>query len=215
MFHNNLNGILALCIVILLSYGFILLWGKKLSSFRFDLGINNSINTNLRFVLIITLVILLFYLDFVRDYVFKNLDWRMGFQYQMENGGSPDKYVDATDSWMKALLGDTSSNTIYKLKYLASAIFILIYAFVSHVILRLVYPANNALPYILLIYGLGTLTMGLVFSFYFFTWPHDTKLKFYLTAMEIGHFLESSLPTLLSILGFKIYLTTQEAKPNE
>lgn len=139
----------------------------------------------------------------------------MDYTYLIEQGGSPDKYVDGTDSWMKAFLGDASSSTIYWLKYLASAIFILIYAFISHVVMRLTYPEYNSFPYTILLYGLGTLMMGIVFSFYFFTWPHNTKLNFYLISMEIGHFLESSLPTLLTILGFKIYLTTQEAKPNE
>jgi hypothetical protein len=139
----------------------------------------------------------------------------MDYQYLIEKGGSPDKYFDQTDSWMKSVLGDASSTTIYKLKYWASGFFIFIYWLISHTILKLTYPKHNTFPYILLIYGLGTLMMGLVFAFYFFEWSHDTKLNFYLIAMEIGHFLESSLPTLLSILGFKIYLSSQQTEPNE
>ncbi|MCB9188204.1 MAG: hypothetical protein H6599_02870 [Flavobacteriales bacterium] len=172
-------------------------------------------NRKFQIVLIIAIIGFLFYLDFLRDYVFKNLDWRMDFQYHMEQGGSPDKYVDGTDSWMKSVLGEASSNTIYLLKYMASGIFIVIYTFISHLIMRLAYPDQNTFPFTFLLYGLGTLSMLLVFGFYFFEWSIQTKAKFYLTSMEIGHFLESSLPTLLMLLGFKIYLSSQEVKPNE
>ena len=196
-------------------YGFILLWSKKLRLLKLDFGIKTTEKKAIRVLAVIVIVGFLFYLDFLRDYVFKNLDWRMDFQYLMETGGSPEKYVDGTDSWMKSILGDASSATIYKLKYFASAIFIFIYFVISHLVMRLTYPTNNTFPYTILLYGLGTLMMGLVFSFYFFEFSHSLKLKFYLIAMEIGHFMESSLPTLLSILGFKIYLSSQELKPNE
>lgn len=215
MFNNNYIGLLAVLLTLSATYLFVFFWNKKFRSLRLNLGIKPNSNKNLRVVLIIILTIFLFYLDFLRDYVFHNLTWRMNYLYQIENGGSPDKYFDATDSLMKKILGETKSETIYWLKYLASGIFILIYFFLSHLILRLVYPSNNTFPYTLLLYGLGTLSMGIVFSFYFFEWSHDTKLNLYLISMEIGHFLESSLPTLLSILGFKIYLSSQELKPNE
>lgn len=215
MFHSNFIGIVALLLSISLCYGFIVLWNRKLKSVSINLGITESPNKWIRIFGLTLTLLLLFYLDFIRDYAFKNLNWRMDFMYHMEQGGSPEKYVDGTDSWAKAILGDTSSQTLYKLKYIISGIFILIYAFIAHLTMRWVYPKFNTLPYTLLLYGLGVLMMGLVFSFYFFTWSHDTKLNFYLISMEIGHFLESSLPTLLSILGFKIYLSTQETKSNE
>lgn len=215
MFHNNYIGLISLLITISLTYGFFLLWNKKLKSTQLNLGIDRITKKEIQIALLVILLAFLFYLDFLRDYVFHNLSWRMDYQYIMEQGGSPEKYADNTDSWMVSLLGDTSSNTIYKLKYAASAFFIIIYAFVSHTILKLTYPKHNTFPYTLLIYSFGVLSMGLVFSFYFFTWPHEAKLQIYLIVMEIGHFLESSLPTLLSILGFKIYLSSQQVKPNE
>lgn len=215
MFHSNFIGTASLLIVGASIYGFILLWIKRLKSAYPRLGISEGINKTVRIVFIILLLGLLFYLDFLRDYVFKNLTWRMDFQYQMEQGGSPEKYFDGTDSWMKAILGNTSSGTIYILKYIASAVFIMIYFLLTQFILRLAYPAYNTFPYPLLLYVLGTLSMGLIFSFYFFQWSIEIKTKFYLIAMEIGHFLESSLPALLSILGFKIYLSSQENKSNE
>ncbi|CAG5079683.1 hypothetical protein [Parvicella tangerina] len=215
MLHNNYIGIIAVLLVGAITYLFIVFWNKRLRDASLNLGISSDHNKITRIILTCILIVFLFYLDFVRDYVFHNLSWRMDYQYLIEQGGSPDKYVDPTDSWMKAILGNASSNTIYLLKYVSSGIFILLYGFLSHLILRLIYPSNNTLPYTILLYGLGTLSMGLVFSCYFFQWSHDTKLNFYLIAMEIGHFLESSLPTLLSILGFKIYLSSQELKPNE
>lgn len=215
MFHNNFIGFIVILLSTSFCYGFIVLWNRKLKFLKIDLGISKNPNKWIRVFGLILTLLFLFYLDFIRDYVFKNLNWRMDFMYHMEQGGSPEKYVDGTDSWAKSILGETSSHTLYQLKYLVSGVFILIYAFVTHLAMRWVYPKFNTLPYTILLYGLGLLMMGLVFSFYFFTWPHDTKLNFYLISMEIGHFLESSLPTLLSILGFKIYLSTQETKSNE
>lgn len=154
-------------------------------------------------------------MDFLRDYVFHNLSYRMDYLFQIENGGSPDKYADYTDSLMKQMLGKANSSTVYYLKYVASFIFILIYASLTFLITKLIYPKIRLGHYVILIYGLGIIVMAWVFSWYFFTWGHDTKLNFYLIAMEIGHFLESSLPTLLSILGFKFYLSSQAIESNE
>ncbi len=215
MFHNNYIGLIAVLLVGALSYVFVAVWNKKIKSLRLDLGIKPSINRNVRIALLILLIGFIFYLDFLRIYVFQNLTFRMEYQYLIEQGGSPDKYIDGTDSWMKSFLGDASSNAIYKLKYVASALFLLTYGFISILILKLVYPSHNTFPYTLLLYGLGILAMSFVFGFYFFEWSVSMKNKIYLVAMEIGHFLESSLPTLLSILGFKIYLSSHELKSNE
>lgn len=213
MFHNNYIGLLAALLCLSLLFYFLKTWNKKLQNKRFDLGVKPTIKKGVRWSFLILALCLLLYMDFLRDYVFHNLSYRMNYLYLIENGGSPDKYMDYTDSLMLKILGDANSSLIYGLKYFFSFIFIIIYFLLTQLIIKLVYPAQNTFPFTSLLYGCGALLAGIVFSGYFFTWSHDVKLNFYLISMEIGHFLESSLPALLCILGFKIYQEYQT--PNE
>lgn len=214
MFNNNFIGFILLALSIVSIYGFIIWWNLKLKDLSFNLGINR-ISKTIQVVAIIVLISTLFYMDFIRDYVFHNLTYRMNYLDLIEHGGSPDKYEDYTDSLMLKILGNSNSIKIYYLKYAMSVVFVLTYYLLSFFVLKVIYPSKNAFPFITLFYGLGSLAALFVFSGYFFTWPHDTKINFYLISMEIGHFLESSLPTLLSILGFKIYLSYQMSNSSE
>jgi len=134
---------------------------------------------------------------------------------QIEKGGSPDKYFDPTDSMMVSLLEGLSSYQIYYLKFFATLTMLLVYFLVCQLILKLVYIQHRTLKFTTLLYGTGYLSMMLVFSFYFFTFPQEIKTNFYLISMEIGHFLESSLPTLLLLLSFNIYLSSKNVNQIE
>lgn len=212
MFNNNLVGILAILITIAFGFFFLKIWKSKLwnndtpsTVFSFLLNFNKVFY----YSLITISLSFLFYLDFIRDYIFKNLTYRMQYIEQMEKGGSPDKYLDPTDSMMASLLEGLSSYQIYYLKFAATIAMLLVYFIVCQFILKIVYLKHRTLKFTALLYGTGYFFMMLIFSFYFFTFPQEIKSNFYLISMEIGHFLESSLPTLLLLLSFKIYLSSQ------
>ncbi len=211
MFNNNLIGILALLISCALGFAFFWFWKTKIwknnSPAKLFLNLKDYKKTQV--ILITILLFFLFYLDFIRDYIFKNLTFRMNFIGLMEKGGSPDKYLDPTDSLMVSLLEGLSSYQIYYLKFLATFLMLFVYFVVCQLILKLIYLKHRTLKFTSLLYGTGIFFMMFVFSFYFFTLPPVIKNNFYLISMEIGHFLESSLPTLLLLLSFKIYLSSQ------
>jgi len=127
----------------------------------------------------------------------------------MEKGGAVDKYFDPTDSLMVSIFENFSSYQLYYYKIVFSLVFLFIYFLLCQIILKLTYIQHRTLKFTSLLYGTGYLFMMLVFSFYFFTFPTEIKTNFYLISMELGHFLESSLPTLLLLLSFKIYLRYQ------
>jgi hypothetical protein len=133
----------------------------------------------------------------------------MNYVDVISKGGSPDKYFDPTDSLMQKILDGFNATHIYYIKFIATIVILGVYFLICQTVLKLIYIKNNTFVFTSLLYGSGFLTMMLVFSFYFFTFPNEVKYNFYLIAMEIGHFLESSLPTLLLILSYKIYLSSQ------
>lgn len=212
MFNNNLVGLVAILISVASGMIFYRIWKSKLwnnntqpSFFSFL----DKTHKSIQYLIITVSLLFLFYLDFIRDYIFKNLTFRMQFIEQIEKGGSPDRYLDPTDSLMVSLLDGLSSYQIYYFKFIATVSMLLIYFITCQFILKVTYFKHRTLKFTSLLYGIGYLLMMFVFSFYFFTFPQEIKTNFYLISMEIGHFLESSLPTLLLLLSFKIYLSSQ------
>ncbi len=212
MFHNNWVGILAIIITLGCGYLFFYFWINKIWKTKNNVT-NKKVtfleNKPLRILLIILSLLFLFYLDFLRDYIFKNLTYRMNYIDVISNGGSTDKYFDPTDSLMQKILEGYTAQQIYYLKFLSTFLILGVYFLACQTILKLIYYKNNTFVFTSLLYGSGFLLMMFVFSFYFFTFPNEIKYNFYLISMEIGHFLESSLPTLLLILSYKIYLSSQ------
>ena len=212
MFNNNYVGFLSIVITFACAFLFFKLWNRKIwsntkaSTFLVP-TFQNRQKTQLTFLVL--LFALLFYLDFLRDYVFTNLSFRMNFVNIIENGGSLDKYLDPTDSLMVTVFGKFTSIQLYYFKIFFTIVFLLFYFLICQLILKIAYLKHRTLKFTLLLYGTGYLLMMLVFSFFFFTFPYEIKNSFYIISMEIGHFLESSLPTLLLLLSFKIYLSSQ------
>jgi hypothetical protein len=212
MFHNNWIGIVAVIISLGCGFLFYYFWVHKIWSKRNIVSqkrISLFKNKFFRILLIVLSLSFLFYLDFLRDYLFKNLTYRMNYIDVISNGGSTDKYFDPTDSLMQKILNGFTAQQIYYLKFLSTFLTLGLYFLTCQIILKLIYLRNNTLVFTSLLYGTGFLLMMFVFSFYFFTSPNEIKYNFYLISMEIGHFLESSLPTLLLILSYKIYLSSQ------
>ena len=212
MFNSNLIGILAVFLTTLSIIAFYKFWLRKIwtkndqPTFLIKTFENKKI---FKWVVLIISFLSLFYMDFIRDYVFKNLTYRMNYIEIIEKGGSLDKYFDSTDSFMVLVFGNFSSYQLYYFKIVFTVVFLIVYFLICQFILKIAYLKHRTLKFSLLLYGTGFLLMLVVFSFYFFTFPPDIKNNFYLISMELGHFLESSLPTLLLLLSFKIYLSSQ------
>jgi hypothetical protein len=118
---------------------------------------------------------------------------------------NPNELVNYADRNFIKLLGNLTTNQAYLYKYLFFGLFTLVYFTICSVVIKLAYPAINTFKFTSFLYGIGTSVILLIFSFYFFPWQQDTKDNFFDISMEIGHFFQSSLPTLLLLVSFKIY----------
>jgi hypothetical protein len=148
------------------------------------------------------LLALLFFMDFARDYLFKNINMQINFMYYYEQG-QWDRF-NYTDSSMEKLLDGLSANTLYYLKYLLTLILTILYAIICWLFLRFTYPTLNSVPYVRLFYGISFWLLCTFFIFAMYPFGYELKHNLYLISMEIGHFIQSSLPPLLLLLALKL-----------
>ncbi len=190
----------------------------------------------LNIILIIGLSLFLFYSDFIRDYVFKNIDIQMNYLYhfepptglklndselydtrvqytleELENAGWQPAVDNYTDSWMEDKLMNFNVNGLIRLKWICTFGFILFFLIQSILLGLVIYRKKIFIKFSAILY-FGVLGLaGLVYSLYYIPISYNWQSNCYLIAMELVHFLQSSLPTLLLIVSFKIYLAHKEA----
>jgi hypothetical protein len=145
---------------------------------------------------------LLFFMDFIRDYIFKNINMQINYMYYIEQG-QLDRF-NYTDSWMEWLLEGISSTVLYYIKYALTAILTVVYAVLCWLFLRFSSPTFNTVPYVRLFYGTLFWLLCLAFIFAMYPFGYELKHNLYLISMEIGHFIQSSLPPLLLFLVLKL-----------
>jgi len=157
-----------------------------------------------RYLIIITGLILLFYLDFVRDYVFKNIGFQIYYLNHISNSGvaSIENY---TDSFIEQFLYDYSIVQLGNLKWLFTGFFILLFGVLGALINSLFHQTKRVFIYFSLLYSLLFLSSIAIYFSMKLTNSYSYQAKAYLMSMEIAHFLQSSLPTLLFLVSFKLY----------
>lgn len=160
-------------------------------------------NKTSRIFIIIIFVFSLFSLDFLRDFVFKNLDMQMNYLYHMDETGYSN-IENYTHSYMEKLLQGYSSLDIYNLKWIFTIVFIVVFYFVGCIFLWIIYN-KKAVLFLSYLYVILFVLASLVYSYNFIN-PNRNS---YLISMEIMHFLQSSLPSLFMVLSFKIYQATK------
>jgi hypothetical protein len=156
----------------------------------------------IRISLAIALLLLLFFMDFVRDYLFKNVNMQINYMYYIEQG-QVDRF-NYTDSVMERLLEGWSAQALYYLKYALTILLTIVYAVMCWLFLRFTYPHVNTVPYVRLFYGTTFWLLCFAFILAMYPFGYEIKHNLYLISMEIGHFLQSSLPPLLLVLVIKM-----------
>lgn len=139
---------------------------KKSSFLKFTSPSNKSstsykLSKPVLWSLLLILLVVLFWMDFARDYTFKNLNWQMTYLYAIENGGVG--LYNYTDSFMERILGSASSETVYYLKYVMTLTFSLVYFTLTTLILKLIFNNQRIVPFTFLFYALSFCLMSLVF----------------------------------------------------
>ena len=168
-------------------------------------------NKTLKIFALIFLVSFLFYSDFIRDYVFKNIQYKIHYLSLFNIEGTPmaDNY---TDSWMEKLLEGKSITELINLKWLFTLAFTFYFLLFSILIPIIVYNKKRIVKYATVLYVTiffsALIIYGLRFIYSDYNWQENT----YLISLGLMHFLQSSLPALLLVLGFKLHLSFNDEK---
>ena len=168
---------------------------------------------SLKISLLFILGFILFYSDFMRDYVFKNLDYQIHYLSNFSADGFP-MVNNYTDSLMEKLLEGKSIKTLSNLKWLFTMLFSFYFLIFSIVISYTIYKKKVIIKYAVTLYGIifasALLIYGLRFLYSGYNWQENT----YLISLGLMHFLQSSLPTLILILAFKLHLSFKVEQEN-
>lgn len=165
-----------------------------------------KMNKTLKIFTLLVLVILLFYSDFIRDYVFKNLQYQIHYLSLFDAEGAP-MAENYTDSWMEKLLEGKSITELINLKWLFTLVFTFYFLLFSILIPYIIYNKKKTIKYATVLYGTfffsALIIYGLRFLYSDYNWQENT----YLISLGLMHFLQSSLPALLLVLAFKLHLS--------
>ena len=163
-------------------------------------------NKTLKIYVLIALGFLLFYSDFIRDYVFKNLEYQIHYLSHITPEGFP-MVENYTDSWMENLLQGYSIPNIVNLKWLFTFIFTIYFFILSAILPYIIYERKITIRYAAILYSLLFSATILIYCLRYFSSSYSWQENTYLISLGISHFLQSSLPAILLILSFKLHLS--------
>ena len=148
----------------------------------------------------------LFYSDFIRDYVFKNLEYQIHYLSFFSSEGIP-AAENYTDSWMEKSLEGKSISSLSNLKWVFTFIFTLYFLIYSVVISFIIYQKKIIIKYATILYGIIFSSALIIYGLRFISSDYNWQENTYLISLGLMHFLQSSLPTLLLVLAFKLHLS--------
>jgi len=167
------------------------------------------VNKTLKILLLIIFGITLFYSDFIRDYVFKNIEYQIHYLNHFSADGFP-MVENYTDSWMEKLLEGKPITTLSNLKWLFTFLFSGYFLMFSILIPYILYSNKVIIKYALILYGIIFTSASIIYVLRFLSSDYNWQENTYLISLGLMHFLQSSLPTLLLVLAFKLHLSFKE-----
>ena len=162
-------------------------------------------------LVIFFLVPCVIFFDFFRDYIFQNINFQLHYLAHFEQGNATT--INMTDSTIELLLKDLSITTLIYLKWIFSALFILIYLILTILLSKLIYKNQPSRLLISTAFFLSTISI----LFYIFCVKSKSIVmsnSFYGISIEISHFLQSSLFVISMLMIFKVYPLFKRA-PNK
>tara|TARA_B110000285_G_scaffold171267_1_gene191743 strand:- start:114 stop:629 length:516 start_codon:yes stop_codon:yes gene_type:complete len=162
-------------------------------------------NKTLKIFILIALGAFLFYSDFIRDYVFKNLEYQIHYLSFFSSEGLP-MAGNYTDSWMEKSLEGKSIASLSNLKWLFTLVFTIYFYGFSILIPYIIYGKKTIIKYASFLYGIIFTSAIIIYSLRFMSADYDWQKNTYLISLGLAHFLQSSLPALLLVLAFKLHL---------
>jgi hypothetical protein len=166
-------------------------------------------NKTLKIFTLILLGAFLFYSDFIRDYVFKNLEYQIHYLSFFSTDGLP-MVENYADSWMEKSLEGKSIATIIILKWIFTLVFMVYFLIFSILIPYIIYKKKIIIKYATFLYGIIFSSALIIYGLRFISSDYNWQENTYLISLGLMHFLQSSLPTLLLVLAFKLHLSFNE-----
>ena len=143
-------------------------------------------------IIIFTLIVIIFSFDFLRDYIFQNINFQIHFlDHTIKNSSS---ILNYTDTFMENRLFGISSSNLIQIKWLFSFLFFFIYCMLSIIILRVIYPLQKkeTLFFTLILFSSILVFSSLSYIFYIYS-SNQAQLSFYSLSLELSHYLHVSL----------------------
>lgn len=142
--------------------------------------------------------------DFVRDYFFININFKIDFITTKNEGLNPVNYTDSTFEYFFSSL---TQDSLIKLKWMMSLFFSLIFYSIGLSFAFSFFRRENFIKFF------KTQTFGLLFviflalSFYFIstTFIGENQYILYYISLEFSHFIQSSLFPLVFLIVFYAY----------
>lgn len=149
-------------------------------------------------------ICLLFYLDFIRDYIFKNIGFQIFYLQHLSAEGfsSVENY---TDSFLEKYIKNYSIKDLTSLKWASTVFFSILFGVVGATINGFFYQTKKVSIYFLLLYALIFVSSFIIYLGIYLSDSFVFQNKAYLISMELAHFIQSSLPTLLFLVSFNLY----------
>ena len=165
-------------------------------------------NKTLKIFIVTVLVAFLFYSDFIRDYVFKNLEYQIHYLSFLSSDELP-MVENYTDTWMEQSLEGKSIATIKNLKWLFTLVFMIYFLIFSILIPYILYNNKIIIKYATILYGIIFSSALIIYGLRLISSDYNWQENTYLISLGLMHFLQSSLPTLLLVLAFKLHLSVK------
>ena len=148
--------------------------------------------------------------------IFKNFEYQIHYLSHFSADGFP-MVENFTDSWMEKLLLGKSINTIANLKWLFTFLFAGYFLIFSIIVPYIIYKNKVIIKYALFLYGIIFTSALIIYTLRYLSSDYNWQENTYLISLALMHFLQSSLPTLLLVLAFKLHLsfkTEEQFPPN-
>ena len=152
-------------------------------------------------IIFIFLVLFLIFFEFLRDFIFININLQIQYLFQITNGHDSFNY---TDSRIFSLINNFSLNNLQLLKWVMSVVFFLLFLIIGSLLSYILWHKKETIKFIK-IYAFGGFLILLASLFVFLLGKLlniENQNNFYYISIELSHFVQSSLYPISFLLIF-------------
>ena len=153
-----------------------------------------------KFIMLVLILSGVFF-EYLRDYIFVNINLQLHFLHFNSVGYNLDNY---TDSRIYFFIHSFSSDLLYKLKWFLSFFFISIFYCIGYLISKQIWSKNDHKKFrkIYLMGGISVTLLAAVFYIIHIYYGQKNNSNFYLISIELSHFVQSILYPITFITAF-------------